>query len=120
MTINSVRHIRWNWEQSSEQDADNRNYVRYHFIIIDNKNRETILNKITASLSQYGEIIPVRETEGKVAETKFRYLFKSFDSTIRPDMLNFSFYKNKPIRRDSDLKERKRGNIEDYVANLYS
>ena len=36
------RHIRWNWEKS----PDNPDAVRYHFIVVDNKNKEGIMGKI--------------------------------------------------------------------------
>jgi len=109
------RHIRWNWEAS----PDSPELVRYHFIIVDDKGRETTLNLLLNQLVEYGggaEI--VRRTEGKVVETEFRYLFGSYDSRTKPTMLNFSKI-GKPTRRDKELSERKIGNIENYVADLY-
>ena len=116
---NQTRHIRWNWEQSPDNvDVRDADLVRYHFIIVDDKNREGKLNKILASLSRYGELIPIRQVEGKVRGTDFRYLFASYDTPVRPDMLDFRG-SERVVRRDSELRERKRGTIEDYVARLY-
>ncbi|MBS3075738.1 hypothetical protein J4429_04735 [Candidatus Pacearchaeota archaeon] len=123
-TSKKDRHVRWNWEESPERDSENRpnvsHYVRYHFIVVDDRNRGEIMNRLIRGLSRYGEIIEVRSIEGSVRGQGLRYLFKSYDSTIKPDMIDWKNVK-KPIRKDSDLSERKskRGNIEDYVARVY-
>lgn len=116
--VSQTRHIRWNWEESTERDADNEPFVRYHFIVVDDKNREGIMNKSLAGLSQYGELIPVRSVGGKVAGTKFRYLFKSYDSEIKPEMLGLHKLE-KTVIMDPNLRERKVGNIEEYVTRIY-
>ena len=85
--IGRTRHVRWNWEQSSERNPDQEPYVRYHFVVVDDRNRGGILNEAIVALSEYGELIPIRSVEGKVSGTRFRYLFKSFDSLIKPEML---------------------------------
>jgi hypothetical protein len=112
------RHVRWNWEVSPEQDLDNHKYVRYHFIVVDDKDREGLMGKILVGLSKYAEVIPIRRVEGKVSGSEFRYLFSSYDSIIKPDMIEWQSLK-RDIKRDSDLRERKQGNIEDYVARVY-
>lgn len=114
------RHIRWNWEQSPEMDdADCRHYVRYHFIVVDDRDREGIMRKLIKGLIQYGEVIERKHAEGIVRGTGLRYLFKSYDSVIKPEMLDWRKIR-KSIRKDNELRERKRGNIEDYVARVYS
>jgi hypothetical protein len=113
------RHVRWNWEESQERDADNHNYVRYHFVVVDDRDREGLMNQLTSRLSMYSEVIEVRSCEGRVAESKLRYLYKTFDCVTKPDMIDWSSL-NKPIKKDRDLRERKRGNVEDYVAGVYS
>lgn len=113
------RHVRWNLEVSPERDADSRSYARYHFVVVDDRDREGIMTKIVSGLAKYAELIPQRRIEGKVAGTEFRYLFCSYDCVIKPEFIDWSQVQ-RPIKRDLDLRERKRGNIEDYVANLYA
>jgi len=113
------RHVRWNWEQSPERNPDSEPFVRYHFVVVDDRNREGIMNAAIAELSVYGELIPLRSVEGKVSDTRVRYLFQSYDSSIKPDMLKLHEL-GKVLIMDPDLRERKRGNIEDYVARVYS
>ena len=105
------RHIRWNWETVDDK-------VRYHVIVVDNKNRGKIFNAIFERIKEYqGSIEPVRKCEGKVIDSRFRYLFESFDSNISPNIIDFSSFGN--VRRDRDLIERQRGTIEDYVSSIY-
>lgn len=110
---NKERHVRWNYEPSGEEYLG----IRYHFVIVDDRMREPKLTQLMESLQKVNSgIEPVREVEGKVEGTKFRYLFGSFNSRTSFEYLNWKGLKPK---RDTDLVERKRGNIEDYVANLY-
>ena len=108
------RHIRWNWEQS----PDNPEMARYHFVIVDDRNRQTLMNKLIEWLSVTGACENIRSTEWKVRGDKCRYLFESYDSRSRPELIQWG---NLPkiIIRDRNLKERKVGTIEDYVTNLY-
>lgn len=41
------RHIRWNWENSPDESE----MVRYHFIIIDDKNRRATLAQLVAEIA---------------------------------------------------------------------
>jgi len=110
------RHIRWHFEQS----PDNPDLVRYHFVIVDDKNRDVTLSNLIEQLSISGPVEFIRETIGRVKDSKLRYLFASYDSATAPRMINW-FKMGKPIREDPELKERvqKGRNIEDYVANCY-
>ena len=109
------RHIRWNWERS----PDDPEKVRYHFIDVDDKNRKGIMNRILQPLTKWGVVIPIRkDIEGNVKNSRLKYLFESFDSDQKPSMLDL-IKLGKPVKRDFDLYERKRGDIENYVANLY-
>ncbi len=113
--LKKSRHIRWNWEQS----PDSEELVRYHFVIVDDKGREGIRNQIFEQLQKVSSGIEmIREREGKVKGTEYRYLFSSFETVLGPEMIDFTKIR-KPIKRDKDLIERKRGNIEDYVSRLY-
>ncbi|MEK6895231.1 MAG: hypothetical protein AABX48_01805 [Nanoarchaeota archaeon] len=115
---NNERHVRWNWEISPEFDDDNRR-VRYHFVIVDDKDRRGTLNKLLGELAKFrGNLTPVRTVEGSVTNTRFRYLFCSYDSSVKSSEINFSRLK-RLVKKDSGLYERKVGNIEDYVANIY-
>lgn len=110
------RHVRWNWEES----PDNPGFVRYHIVIVDDKDREGIMNQILEQIQRVRTgINQIRSIEGRVIGSEFRYLFRTYDSSVAPNAINFIVL-HKPIKNDKDLRERKRGNIEDYVANLYS
>ncbi len=108
------RHVRWNCEPSGE------NYLglRYHVVVVDDRFREGKLHQLMLSLNEINPgIDPEKRGEGKVEGTKFRYLFTSFNSRTSPEYLN---WKGLVEKKDDDLVERKRGKLEDYVANLYS
>lgn len=92
-TAKKDRHVRWNWEQSPEMDADCRHYVRYHFIVVDDRDREGIMGRVTRILSRYGELIEKRSVQGMVRGTGLRYLFKSYDSVIKPEMIDWGVLK---------------------------
>ncbi|HKL23197.1 MAG TPA: hypothetical protein VJ895_00430 [Candidatus Nanoarchaeia archaeon] len=106
------RHVRWNWEKSPEGD-----FVRYHFVVVDDRFRRAKMNQILESLTEvnYGAE-RIRSEEGKVEGTKFRYLFESYDSRTAPSFLKLD---NLRAKRDKDLLERKKGSIENYVADIY-
>jgi hypothetical protein len=116
--LKKSRHARWNWERS----PDNLDAVRYHFIIVDDKDRKgkmrNIIDSIRSKITSNYSFDRVRSVEGKVAETEFRYLFESYDALYSPTLLNMNRLFKRNVR-DKDLYERKKGNIEDYVANLY-
>lgn len=109
------RHIAWNWEQS----PDNPELVRCHFVVVDDKDREGIMARVIEQLTNAGSIEQIRSGEGKVEGTKFRYLFRTYDSYGVPTKTYWHKI-GKSVRRDLELRERKRGNIEDYVAEKYS
>ncbi len=110
------RHIRWNWEPSPENP---RELIRYQVIVVDDKGREKIRNQIFEQLQKVSSGIEmIRERQGKVAGSNLRYLFSTFDTVLSPEIIDFTKI-SKPLKRDFDLAERKRGDIEDYVAELY-
>ena len=109
------RHIRWNWERSPDDD----DMVRYHIVVVDDKDRPGIVRRILEQLQECSSVIPVRTTEGKVKGTEFRYLFESYDAPVAPKMISWEQV-SKRIIKDSDLRERTKGNIENYVAGIYS
>jgi len=112
------RHVRWNWQTS----PDHEERVRYHFVVVDDKFRGGKLDQIKENIrSKTIMNFPfeeIRRLEGKVVGTNFRYLFVSCDTVYSPSLVSFESV-SKNIKKDTDLIERKRGNIEDYVANLY-
>ena len=117
-SIKKSRHVRWNWEKS----PDNDEMARYHFIIVDDKDRKGKMKKILDSIrarvvSNYPFEI-IRSSEGKVVGTEFRYLFESYDALYSPSLLSMGSLFQRQVR-DVNLYERKVGNIEDYVSNLY-
>jgi len=113
--LKKSRHLRWNWEQSPE----NNEKVRYHFVIVCDRNREKIRDAILGQIQEISSgIEQIRQIEGKVENSKLRYLFASYDTHVAPRELQL--YKiSKSRKKDPDLIERKRGNIEDYVSNFY-
>ena len=115
------RHIRWNVERSPEQMIMDSGSNRYHFVIVDDRDREHTAIKIAEYLSEAGPVMTIREgIEGKVQGTRLRYLFISYDSPASQEVLNLSRLR-KPLKRDLDLRERiKKGlSVEDYVAKIY-
>ena len=113
------RHIRWNYEMSLDlDDVDGREGLRYHFVIVDDKDRRGILCKILEQLAEFYNVTSVREVNGKVKNSKLRYLFKSYDTLTSPKMIDWKKV-GKVVKRDKKLYERARGNIEDYVARIY-
>lgn len=112
---NMERHVRWNWERSPDDD----DMVRYHFVVVDDKDRPGIVRRILEQLQECSSVIPVRTAEGKVKDTEFRYLFESYDAPVAPKMIRWEQV-SKRIIKDSDLRERTKGSIENYVASIYS
>jgi len=105
------RHIRWNWERVEDK-------VRYHFIVVDDKNREGIMNKIIEPLQKYDSIESIRKKCFDVKNSKLKALFHTYDSPIKPELLEL-YKTGKLIRRDFDLYERKVGTLEDYVGKFF-
>ena len=113
--LKKSRHIRWNWEKSPNSEE----LVRYHVVVVDDKGREKIRNQIFEQLQKVSSGIEIiRERESKVIGSKFKYLFSTFDTVLSPEMIDFTKIR-KPIKRDFDLVERKRGSVEDYVSSIY-
>jgi len=120
MADKNQRHVRWSWEKSPDlRDNDGNDGVRYHFVVVDDRFRRGIMDKIIEPLSIHGGLELIRSVEGKVKGTKFRYLFESYDSLVKPETLQLHMLK-RMIIPDGDLRERVRGNIEDYVSRVYS
>jgi hypothetical protein len=114
------RHVRWNWEKS----PDNLDFARYHFVVVDDKDRKgkirKIIDSISSEISSSYSFIPIRSVEGKVGGTEFRYLFETYDTYYSPNLLNMNVLFKKNVR-DKDLYERTKKNtsIENYIADLY-
>ena len=106
------RHVRWNWEQSSESIET----VRYHFIIVGDKDREGTMRTLLQQLQQVSSVERMRHEEGRAG--KMKYLFESYDTRTAPRILDFTRLPALIIQ-DKNLRERIRGSIEVYVANLY-
>ena len=105
----------WHWEQS----PDNPELVRYHVIVVGDKKIGQPIDNIFQQVNSIGSGVQlIREVRGDVGDSKFKYLFKSFDTPVSPAEIDWT-KTNLPRRKDKNLYERKRGNIEDYVAELY-
>jgi len=108
------RHIRWNWEKS----PDNMGNARYHVVVVGDKNRKGVMRRVLQQLQRYSSIEIIRSVEGKVTGSKFRYLLESFDSVIKPEVINWTKVGDVVIQ-DEKLYERRVGRLEDYVAGFY-
>lgn len=108
------RHIRWNWEISPDEYQQGR----YHIVVVDDKGRERILLGIYEQIQKISFVQEVRRVDGKVKNSRLRYLFVSFDSSIAPREIDWS-KTGKIVRKNDDLYERVRGDLGDYVAEYY-
>jgi hypothetical protein len=116
------RHIRWNYEDS----PDNPGRIRYHFVVVDDKDREETMNMarkgLTTASPNGHSIEPIKTAEGQVVNiirNGLRYLYHSYDSEIEPKMLRL-YEIPLPKIKDPRLKERKKGiSITDYVERIY-
>lgn len=108
------RHIRWNWQKS----PDDENMARYHFIVVDDRDRKGTMQKLLEQLQQFGPLITIRSKSGKVEGSDYRYLFESYDCNVAPRELDLS-RTGKPFVQDRDLWEREKGTLDDYVANFF-
>lgn len=114
------RHIRWNWQKS----PDSAEMIRCHFIVVDDKNRKEKIEKILDSALNKSIIHcmfnEIRSIEGKVKGSKFKYLFKTYDTEYTPEYVNpkslFPF-----VIKDKELYERQKDfeGICKYVAKFY-
>jgi len=123
-TFNSKgRHIRYNFEKSPSDNNDaERVFMRYHFVVVDNRFIEQNIEKIQQNFQNKSIVnYPFNEVhrmEGKFKSTGFNYLFLSFDTEYTSKFLSFEGI-SLDKKRDFNLRERKELNIEDYVSRLY-
>lgn len=113
------RHVRWNWEQS----PDNNLLVRYHVIVVDDRRREEPFEMVFQQIEYISSGIEIiRNCEGNLGNSRLKYLFKSFDTPVGPGIIDWTkIRKGKYVRQDRRLLyERKKGNLEDSVARFYS
>ncbi|MBT4165746.1 hypothetical protein HOE04_01770 [archaeon] len=119
MGYRDQRHVRWNWEKSPEtEDMSDNPKLKYHIIAVDDRCRRGIIDRILEPLGEFGPLTQTRTQKGTVQGTKFRYLFETYETQIKPSMLELEKL-GKLIIRDKKLYERERGYIEDYVARMY-
>jgi hypothetical protein len=115
------RHVRYNWQNSPKGDTD-QNYVRYHFVIADDKFIDAKLDQIISNFQEKSIINftfeEIRRVKGKFANTGLEYLFVSYDTKATPKFLSFKGISTN-IKHDKDLVERKVLKIEDYIDRLY-
>ncbi len=113
--LKNSRHVRWNWEES----PDDSQLVRYHVIVVDDRDREGIFRRVTDRIQKYSWLKLVRDTDGKVKNSRLLYLFRSFDTPLAPREIDWSRV-SENVKRDPKLYEREVGNIEDRVSDFYS
>ncbi|MBI4116462.1 hypothetical protein HY449_01820 [Candidatus Pacearchaeota archaeon] len=110
------RHVLWNWQQS----PDNPALARYHLVVVDDKKRKATCERIFQQIQERGFSVDiVRDyVEGKVANSRLKYLLVSFDTSARIDLIDWT-KTGKVTRQERELYERKVGSIERYVADSY-
>ena len=71
-------------------------------------------------MQQFNSIELIRDIEGKVEGTQFRYRLESFETNVKPSEIDLTTF-SVPVVRDKELYEREKiGGIENYVANLFA
>lgn len=122
IVLNTERHVRWNYEHCPDDVGPyaHSDMLRYHVVVVDDRDRRGILRRITEQLLVAGSISKVRDLEGTVKNSRLRYLFLSFDSDSSPELIDWDGVR-KPVKRDEDLRERVKrgGSIEQYVREIY-
>ncbi len=120
MVLRTKPHVRWNWQPS----PDNSEMVRYHLVVVNNKDREQTMDKMTwglrFSVLDGTAIDLIKTAEGKVLNTNLRWLYHAYDSPLRPKLLR-PYGTSLPKRLDPRLVERKRSglSIVDYIERIY-
>lgn len=118
------RHIRYSYEKApdSEDMINGAEKIRYHFIIQDDRFREEKIEKILSNFQEKTIINYLFEEidhlEGKAIGTPYRYLYKCYESFYSPTLLNFKGISTN-IKKDRDLRERKIGDIKEYIRKIY-
>lgn len=113
-------HVRWNYEI-----PEDRNAVLYHFVVLGDRDyRNSKLNEIFENLRDYGGIELVRSSSENISKAGRRYSFRSLETNVRPDVLNWDKIEtdNGRVIKDKKLREKhiKGYSIEDYVADTYN
>jgi hypothetical protein len=107
------RHI----AHHSERLADG---VRVHVVVVDDKNREEIHNRVLGYLRQCGGVEQVRSCEGRVKDSKMHYLFRSYVTDADPNLIQWTQL-GRPVVEDTELFERRSSDgIEVYVDKKYA
>jgi len=118
-TFKKERHVRWNWEISPcETSGDKGKTVRIHLIVVDDKDRDMIMDSLLEKLSKVSPLQQIRSRTGKVLDSDLRYLFQTYDTYTNPSLINLS-NSGHLIKRDLRLKERQVGSIDNYVESEY-
>lgn len=119
--VQKDRHVRWNAEESPESFEGNE-LVRYYFIIQDDKYRKGKMEKILQNINDKSIINFSFEEkdrlEGKAGGTDYRYLFLSYDTKAPINYVTFEGI-SKNVKKDTNLVERMRGNVKDYIRGIY-
>ena len=121
------RHLRWNWRESPESSEDSKK-VRYYFDVVDDKFREGKIFKILSELEKLSIINfsfdEIQRLEGKVGNSKLKYLCKVYDSDCSPNLVGKAvkhiFGSN--VVMDENLYDRVKSgtSLEKYLENLHS
>jgi len=113
-------HIRWNIEKTDEKFFDDAK-VDFHFYI-SAINPNFYLNKINEQFMKppfKSAIEIMREPKGRVHKSVNKYILITYRMPRKQGTFDWSEI-NIPVIHDSQLSDKKsKGNIEEYVSNLY-
>lgn len=116
------KHLLWNTEISKDNFYMNIPLARYYFAIVDKRDayRKEIANKLVEKMTKTGSSVIQIESpfEMQVKNSEWGLLFVTYDTLIKPEMLNLENL-NIPVRRDYQLKGKKVLDIEDYLTRIY-
>lgn len=113
-------HIRWNYEIPEDREA-----VLYHFVVLGDKDyRTSKLKKIFENFREFGGVDLIRSSKENISNEGRRYSFRTLETNISPDVLDWNNIEPDKKRRIEDEKLREKHikgySIEDYVADTYN
>lgn len=117
-------HVRWNHERSDESQVFDDSTGVYYFVVVgERKERRRILSLLSEEFSKIGPINElVKESEGKVADSKYRFSLVVWESQAAPESVDWGCI-TIPKTRDRNLYSRKKENpkieMRDYVEGFF-
>jgi hypothetical protein len=112
------RHIRYYSEPSDDFEMDYR-MGKHHIVFVnDPKGIRRQLNSLIENMNHFGSGNIEKRLEGKVKNSNLNFLFVTIETPLSINILKLENLEI-PLRKDTELYERKKTKIEDYVSRLY-